>query len=150
MAGRHCWGGEEAVAGKGDESADVVHDEIEAGGQDGGDVCTVEASEGAGGRVECRWPHCHRDIGALLQSIGEDGDGWGQWVGGGGVGFGVRFVWTYGCYLSAMVSATLVISGYETVGAIDVPGKVTLGGVRGEGRAVVGGAAGLGACATGV
>ena len=75
LVGRDRWDGEEAVAGKGDKGADVVHDEIEAGGQDGGDVCIVEVSEGAGGRVECRWPHCHRDIGALLQGIGEDGGG---------------------------------------------------------------------------
>ena len=48
-----------------------------------------------------------------------------------------------------MVSATLVITTYETHGAIGNTGKVTLGVAGGDGRAVVGDAAELGACATG-
>ena len=47
-----------------------------------------------------------------------------------------------------MVSATLVITTYETVGAIVVTGHVTLGVGGGDGRAVVD-AADLSACATG-
>ena len=47
-----------------------------------------------------------------------------------------------------MVSATLVITIYETVGAIAVTGKVTRGH-GGDDCAVVGDAADLGACATG-
>ena len=151
-AGRDRGGGKNAVAGKGDEGADVAHDEIETGGQDRGEACAGEVSEDGGGRVEGRGPHCRRDVGALLQGFGEDGDGWvfapGQRIGGGGVGFGVCSIWTVGCCLSAMVSAILVITSCKTDGR--ATGNVTLvfGGGCG-GRAVGGGAAELGAWALG-
>ena len=67
------------MAGEGDEGADVAHDEMEAGVQEGCRAAGAievgyDVGEVVGGAVGGGRPHCLGDVGTLLQGLVEDDD----------------------------------------------------------------------------